>query len=135
MQRARFLALTLVAAFAVLAASAAAKGRLPAHSLFKVKSVDKVDVGPEGDSLGDMTILAFRVFDARSGRRIGAGHGYCVRTEVGRASTCLSNSSLPGGRIVLQWEEHDGETGFRAAIIGGTGRYRDQRGELRFSMG
>ena len=134
MQRALFLALTLVAAFAVLAASAAAKGRLPAHSLFKVKSVDKVDVGPEGDSLGDMTILAFSVFDRRGGRRIGAGHGYCVRTEVGVARTCTANSSLPGGRIVLQWEAHDGDRAFRAAIIGGTGRYVGQTGELTFRV-
>ncbi|TML98572.1 MAG: hypothetical protein E6G10_22460 [Actinobacteria bacterium] len=83
---------------------------------------------------GDMTILRFSVFQARSGRRIGAGHGYCVRTDVGRASTCTANSSLPGGRIVLQWEAHDGDRAFRAAIIGGTGRYVGQTGELTFRV-
>jgi len=132
MQRTVSLAATLVAAFTLFAASAPAKGRLPGHLLIKAKSVDRVDVGPEGDSLGDMTILAFSVFDRRGGRRIGSGHGYCVRTEVGVARTCTANSSLPGGRIVLQWEQHDGETAFRAAIIGGTGRYVGQTGELRF---
>ena len=81
-----------------------------------------------------MTILRFSVFQARSGRRIGAGHGYCVRTDVGRASTCTANSSLPGGRIVLQWEAHDGDRAFRAAIIGGTGRYVGQTGELTFRV-
>ena len=132
MQRTLSLAVALVAAFALLAASAAAKG-LPGHLLIKAKSVDRVDVGPEGDSLGDMTILRFSVFQARSGRRIGAGHGYCVRTDVGRASTCTANSSLPGGRIVLQWEAHDGDRAFRAAIIGGTGGYLSVSGQMRLT--
>src|SRR5438445_1215 len=79
---------------------------------------------PAGDSVGDMTVFTFEVLDRVGGRRIGAGHGYCVRTEVGVANDCLANSSLPGGRIILQWEEHDGQQVSHAAITGGTGRYR-----------
>jgi hypothetical protein len=99
----------------------------------KFTHTDVVDVGAPGDSVGDMAIFAFRVYDRSGGTRIGAGHGYCVRTEVGVASTCTTNTSLPGGRLILSWEEHDGQRHSRAAIIGGTGRYRGMRGELRLT--
>jgi hypothetical protein len=130
MKRALLLA---TAALAVLAVPASAKTTLPSRTFVKITHADFVDAGVAGDSVGDMNIFAFRVYTGRGGRRIGAGHGYCVRTEVGRASTCTTNTSLPGGRIVLQWEEHDGERVSRAAITGGTGRYRDMRGELRLT--
>jgi hypothetical protein len=130
-------AVSLIAATAVLAllaaAPALAKGALPTRTFVKITHTDIVDVGATGDSLGDMNVFAFRVFDRAGGRRIGGGHGYCVRTEVGVANDCVANSSLPGGRIILQWEEFDLQRVAHAAITGGTGRYRNMRGEMRLT--
>jgi hypothetical protein len=132
MQRA--VSLTAVALTALLVvAPALAQSSLPSRSEFRFTSLERIDAAPAGDSAGDMTVFAFRVFDRNSGRRIGAGHGYCVRTEVAVARDCLANSSLPGGRVVLQWEEHDGQQVARAVITGGTGRYRGARGEVRLA--
>ena len=123
----------LAAAVALLAVAPAQAQSVPSRTFVKLTKVDTVDVGPAGDSVGDMTVFTFEVLDRVGGRRIGAGHGYCVRTEVGVANDCLANSSLPGGRIILQWEEHDGQQVSHAAITGGTGRYRGARGELRLT--
>ena|SRR5436305_1489278 len=123
----------LAATIALIAAAPAAARSLPRHSFVKLDKADVVDVGAPGDSVGDTTVFTFTVFDRVGGRRIGAGHGYCVRTEVGVANDCTANSSLPGGRIVMQWEEFDGQRVSRAAITGGTGRYRNTRGELRLT--
>src|SRR4051812_24159862 len=131
MHRALSLSLAAAAALLVAVSPASAKTR---RMFVQFTHVDTVDVGPAGDSPGDMTIVAFRVHDrAATGRRIGAGHAVCVRTEVGRASTCTANTSMPGGRMIFSWEEHDGENTTRASIIGGTGRYKSARGDIRFT--
>ena len=126
-------AIPLAAALALLAAVPAQARSLPSRSFVKFDKVDTVDVGASGDSVGDMTVFTFTVFDHVGGRRIGGGHGYCVRTEVGVASDCLANSSLPGGRVVMAWDEFDGQHVSRAAITGGTGSYRDARGDVRLT--
>ena len=133
MHRAVSLIAALALASLLAAAPALGKTRLPSRSFVKLTKVDLVDVGAAGDSVGDMVVFTFQVFDRNGGRRIGAGHGYCVRTEVGIASDCLANTSLPGGRIVLQWEEHDGQRVSRAAIIGGTGGYLSVSGQMRLT--
>jgi hypothetical protein len=127
-------AFPLAALLALLcAAPALAQSNPPARSFIKLTKVDRVDLGPAGDSVGDMVVFSFRVLNRVGGRRIGAGHGYCVRTEVGVANDCLANASLPGGRIVFQWEEHDGQASSRAVVTGGTGRYRGTRVEVRLT--
>jgi allene oxide cyclase len=127
-------AVSLTAALAGLAAlPAGAQAAPPSHSFIELTKVDAVDVGPAGDSLGDMQVFTFTVRDRAGGRRTGGGHGYGVRVEVGVARDCLANWSLPGGRIVLQWESHDGERAARAAIVGGTGRYRHQTGDVKLT--
>lgn len=129
----RALSLALAAGAAVLVAAVPASAKTT-RMFFAFTNVTQVDADPAGDSNGDMTTFAFRVHDStRSGRRIGAGHGYCVRTEAGRASTCTANTSLPGGRMIFAWEQHDGEVAVRAAIIGGTGAYKSARGDIRFT--
>jgi hypothetical protein len=130
-------AVSLIAALALgsllAAAPALGKTRLPSRSFVKLTKVELVDVGAPGDSVGDMLVFTFQVFNRNGGSRIGAGHGYCVRTEAGVASDCLSNASLPGGRIILQWEEHDGQRVSRATITGGTGRYLGATGQMRLT--
>src|SRR4051812_33480457 len=113
------LTLGLAAVFVLPVASAGAQTKLPSRTFIQTTSADAVDVGTAGDSLGDMTIFTFGIYARRGGTRLGKGHGYCVRTEVGVANTCQANWSLPGGRIMIQWEQHDGERAARAAITGG----------------
>jgi hypothetical protein len=133
MHRAVSLIALLALSLLLAAAPALGKTRLPSRTFVKLTKLDLVDVGAPGDSVGDMVVFTFQVLNRNGGSRLGAGHGYCVRTEVGVANDCLANSSLPGGRIVLQWESHDGERAARAAIVGGTGRYRHQTGDVKLT--
>ena len=126
-------AIPLAAALALLAAVPALAASPPSRSFIRFTKIERVDLGPAGDSAGDMVVFTLRVFDRPGGRRIGAGHGYCVRTEVGVANDCQANASLPGGRIVFQWEEHDGQRSSRGVITGGTGRYRGANTEVRLT--
>jgi hypothetical protein len=130
----RALALALAAMAALLVAAAPAPAKTTRH-FFEFTRFQPVDVGPAGDSVGDMTVFAVGVYDRRTGgKQLGTGHGYCVRTEAGVASTCTANTGLGGGRMVLAWEQRDGERTAVAAIIGGTGRYKAARGDLVLTM-
>src|ERR1700755_1690138 len=107
-------AVSLSVALAGLAGlPAGAQAALPSHSFIELTKVDVVDVGPAGDSRGAMQFFTSTVRARAAGRRTGGGHGYCVRVEVGVARDCLANWSLPGGRIVLQWEAPHGGRGTR----------------------
>src|SRR4051794_26772539 len=132
MTRTLTLAAGALAAAALAAPPALAKGT-PARFFLQSTGSELVDTGAAGDSVGDMTILSFRALERRGGRQVGTGHGYCVRTEVGVARTCMLNTSLSGGRLVLQWEERDDTRITRAAIVGGTRRHKTMRGDLRLT--
>ena len=132
MHRALSLMLVAVAALLVAAAPAPAKST---RFFYEFTRFQPVDLGPAGDSVGDMTVFAVRVHDRRSGGRLlGTGHGYCVRTEAGVAKTCTANTGLPGGRMFMAWEQRDGERAAHAAIVGGTGRYKAAHGDLRLTF-
>ena len=69
MHRAVSLIAALALASLLAAAPALGKTRLPSRSFVKLTKVDLVDVGAAGDSVGDMVVFTFQVFD-----RNGAGN-------------------------------------------------------------
>lgn len=88
-----------------------------------------VDLGPRGDSIGDTLAFANAVYDAK-GTKIGSAQGSCVRTKVASAWECSWTTTLKGGSIVVQGPFY-GAADSTLAITGGTGKWRQARGEMR----
>jgi allene oxide cyclase len=60
---------------------------------------------------------------------VGTDQGSCVRIVVGKSSECSWTTFLPRGQITVEGPFSD--TGDSTlAIIGGTGAYRNARGEM-----
>jgi allene oxide cyclase len=88
-----------------------------------------VDVGAAGDSQGDMITFDNPVFDATTHSGVGRARGQCVRTAVGSAYECYWSTSLPGGSLMVFGPFFDAAES-TLAITGGTGVYRNARGEM-----
>src|SRR6202047_209450 len=78
-----------------IAALAATLLTLPAFAAEQIKVVERpvgettVDLGPKGDSVGDMLVFANGVFDSANKTQVGTDQGYCVRTIVGKSWECF----------------------------------------------
>jgi hypothetical protein len=97
-----------------------------------------VDVGPAGPTPGDIYVFVDDVFlPSAPSRRVGQALGRCTVIDPASARLgCSTTTSLPGGSIIT-----DGtltnvsgviSTG---AITGGTGRFRNARGEAVLDLG
>ena len=87
-----------------------------------------VDIGPPGDSSGDMVVFDQPLLDA-AGDPIGTNSGFCVRTEPGRSYQCQWTLSMAEGSIQVAGHEFDqGESSI--SILGGTGGFRSIVGEM-----
>ena len=87
-----------------------------------------VDIGPEGDSVGDMVIFDQPLLDA-AGDAIGTNSGFCVRTDPGRNYQCQWTLSMAEGAIQVAGREFDqGES--RISIVGGSGAFRSIAGHM-----
>lgn len=90
-----------------------------------------VDVGPKGDSVGDLLPFANPVFDATDKKQVGTDNGNCIRTVVGTAYECNWTTFLPGGQITVEGPYYDSGADSMLAITGGTGIYSDVRGQMK----
>ena len=88
-----------------------------------------VDIGPHGDSLGDLLAFGNPIFDAGNRTRIGNDQGSCVRTKVGAAWECSWTTILPGGSLTVQGPFYDAADSV-LAVTGGTGKWARARGQL-----
>ena len=89
-----------------------------------------VDIGPVGDSLGDLDAFANPIYDAANKTKVGHDGGNCVRTVVGQAYECNWTFFLKGGQISVEGPYYDHADSV-LAVIGGTGRYSKVRGEMK----
>jgi hypothetical protein len=93
-----------------------------------------VDVGEQGDSLGDYFVFSGDLF--RKGEKVGSdgGTGTIVRLESMVSATVqfVATAVLPKGQITVQGLTTftDGPSTFELAITGGTGKYRTAHGVL-----
>jgi hypothetical protein len=90
---------------------------------------DFVDVGAPGPSAGDETVVHDTLVDSR-GRVVGHDGGVCSFTDVSvPEANCVITFSLPAGLVTVQFLNTPPaqKTG---AITGGTGAYRDARGQM-----
>lgn len=88
------------------------------------------DTGAKGDSVGDILTFANEVFDAADTTKVGTDNGYCLRTVAGAAYECNWTTFLAGGQVTVEGPFFDAKNS-TLAITGGTGRYRDARGEMK----
>lgn len=89
-----------------------------------------VDLGPEGDSLGDTLAFGNQLYDESDSEVVGRSQGSCVRVEVGAAWECTWTNVLPDGNLVVQGPFYDAADSM-LAITGGTGEYAGATGEMR----
>ena len=94
----------------------------------------KTDAVTNGDAAHDVAgnILTFAndVYDQANATKVGSDQGSCTRIVVGKSWECAWTTFLPGGQITVEGPFFD--TGDSTlAITGGTGAYRNVRGEMQ----
>jgi allene oxide cyclase len=87
------------------------------------------DTGPAGDSVGDVLTFANDVFDATDTNEVGTDQGYCIRVVAGVSWECNYTTFLARGQITVEGPFYDAADS-TFAITGGTGKYRNARGQL-----
>jgi hypothetical protein len=88
-----------------------------------------VDLGDEGDSIGDTLTWGNELYDDQNANVVGSSSGTCWRTHPGKTWECTWTNSLEDGSIVVQGPFND--TGDSTlAITGGTGKYNGASGEM-----
>jgi allene oxide cyclase len=88
-----------------------------------------VDVGKKGDSTGDILTYHNKVFDKQDKKSVGKDLGRCIRIEAGSSYECAWTTVLHDGQITVDgpfYDDHDSVL----AITGGTGAYKNARGEM-----
>jgi hypothetical protein len=90
-----------------------------------------VDIGPAGMSLGDVLAFGNNMYDASNTTVVGRNQGSCSRTNLGVSWECNVTVLLPDGNIAGQGAFLDNlATPTVLAVIGGTGKYRNARGQV-----
>jgi hypothetical protein len=88
-----------------------------------------VDLGPQGDSIGDQLAFGNPVYDRTNSHKVGRDQGSCVRTVVGKAWQCSFTTSLSHGSLVVEGPFYDTRDSV-LAITGGTGSHSRARGVM-----
>jgi hypothetical protein len=113
----------------------AASGPAAADEMKLVEHADTdavTDTGASGDSAGDVLTFANDVYDADDKNKVGSDQGVCFRTMVGKAWECFWTLSLDKGQITVEGPFLDAGDSV-LSITGGTGDYKDARGEMALS--
>src|ERR1700691_3924527 len=93
------------------AALAATLLALPAASAFAAEQIKvaerpvgetTLDLGPKGDSVGDMLVFANGIFDAANKTQVGSDQSSCVRTIVAKSWECNWTLILKPGQITVE---------------------------------
>ena len=131
----RAIALALLAASAILVLVVNANAGAGEHhggrtiTVVEHADTDAVTNGTAGDDVGNILTFANEVFNSADTHKVGTDQGSCVRIVVGESWECSWTTFLPKGQITVQGPFSD--TGDSVlAITGGTGAYRNARGEM-----
>src|SRR6202161_3580517 len=119
-----------------IAAVAATLLTLPAFAAEQIKVVERpvgettVDLGPKGESVGDLLVFANGVFDAANKTQVGSDQGYCVRTVVGKSWECFWTLTLHAGQITVEGPFFDSGDSVMV-VTGGSGKYAGAKGSMK----
>ena len=135
----RVIALAILAASVILVLVVGASAGRDGHNGGKTIRVvehatnDAVTNGTTGDDVGNILTFANAVFNRADTRQVGTDQGSCIRMVVGESWECSWTTFLPKGQITVQGPFSD--TGDSVlAITGGTGKYRNARGEMELKF-
>ena len=135
----RLIAIALLAASVILVlvvgASAGPGGSKGGKTIRVVEhaTTDVVTNGTAGDDVGNILTFANEVFNSADTKQVGTDQGSCVRMVVGESWECSWTTFLSNGQITVQGPFSD--TGDSVlAITGGTGKYRNARGEMELKF-
>jgi len=87
-----------------------------------------VDLGPQGDSPGDMFVFDQPLLN-EARENIGSNSGFCVRTLPGQFNECQWTLTMADGTITVAGREADSGTSY-IPVVGGSGAYLGVRGVL-----
>jgi allene oxide cyclase len=90
-----------------------------------------IDLGPKGDSMGDLNPFSDPIYDANNKNQVGYESGSCIRTIVGKLWECNWTVFLKGGQMSLEGPSYDNSNDSVVAVIGGTGVYTNVHGEMK----
>jgi hypothetical protein len=91
----------------------------------------RVDLGSGGLTTGDTDTYTGPVLDQNQAHRVGFGQGHCVMTLPTRPlAQCTVSFFFDHGQIATQGPNYYNRP-FNQAITGGTGAFRDAKGEMR----
>jgi allene oxide cyclase len=96
-------------------------------------TTDAVTNGTAGDDVGNILTFANDVFNAADTQKVGTNQGSCIRMVVGESWECSWTTFLPEGQITVQGPFFDTSDSI-LAITGGTGAYRNARGEMELKF-
>jgi hypothetical protein len=123
------------------------EGRSTLTVMTKTREARVIDLGPQGQSHGDMRVQNAPLYDESGEEKIGRQDLFAVMTdpadepsEKAHMVEAMYTFTLPGGEISVQgvsaYPKNISEVPPRGvnAITGGTGKYADVRGEQRFEV-
>jgi len=87
-----------------------------------------VDLGPPGDSPGDMFVFDQPLLN-EAREPIGKNSGYCIRTLPGQFNECQWTLTMADGSITVAGRESDTGTSL-VPVVGGTGTFARVSGVL-----
>jgi hypothetical protein len=131
-------ALASAAVLALTAASAgAARGRSSTghvvHVIEHAVTDTVVQSGGSGDVTGNTLTFHNKVYDTADSRQVGRDQGFCIRIAPAEGSwECFWTTFLAGGQITVEGPYYDTKNSV-LAITGGTGAYRDARGQMNLN--
>ena len=126
-------AATAVVAAAIASGSPGPKLAAPATVVVieHATSDTVADIAPRGDSDGDVLVFGNRVFDKTDARAVGRDQGYCLRISAQKGRwECAWTTFLAAGQITVEGPFYDAQPVSTLAVTGGTGSYKNPRGEL-----
>jgi allene oxide cyclase len=90
-----------------------------------------VHSGGAGDQTGNTLTFHNKVYDPADKKQVGTDQGFCMRIVTGSSGSyeCFWTTFLAGGQITVEGPFYDKANSI-LAITGGTGRYRDARGQM-----
>jgi hypothetical protein len=137
--RRRTFALAATAALAVGAIAAAPSSAKPRRALAAGKTVHVIEhaiTDTENPGVGGKdvkgNVLTFNnpVFNVANTKQVGHDEGFCIRVAPAQGIwECLWTTFLKAGQITVQGPYYDTRNSV-LSITGGTGAYRDSRGEM-----
>lgn len=126
-------ALTIGAILAPAGSAGASRAHSAAATVHVVEHAitdTEIPTGGGKDVKGNILTFNNPVFDAADKKQVGHDEGFCTRIAPKQGIwECLWTTFLKGGQITVQGPYYDTRNSV-LSITGGTGAYRDDRGEM-----